>query len=211
MSYKHLRKDYTKSSFSFEAASTDPIIQFKLWLDEAVHSGIPDANAMCLSTMNAKGFPSSRFVLLKEVNDQGIVFFTNYRSQKAQDIEKTPQVALNFYWMEMERQVRIQGTATKISREESIQYFDSRPLNSRISSIVSPQSSVIESKKFLEDRVEFLKLQPESIQCPEYWGGYQVKPDMFEFWQGRGDRFHDRLRYSWNQDSFIWSKEILAP
>ncbi len=210
MSYKHIRKDYQKSVFDFDSAQSNPVDQFRLWLNDAIESGIPDANAMCLSTVDKIGHPHSRMVLLKEANQDGIVFFTNYRSAKSIDIEFNPHVALNFYWCELERQVRIEGTAKKLSRDLCVDYFDSRPINSRISAIISLQSEIIPSKQILEEQIEYYKNNPDQIHCPEHWGGFIVQPLSFEFWQGRGDRLHDRLKY-FSKDSNHWIREILAP
>jgi pyridoxamine 5'-phosphate oxidase len=211
MSYQHLRKDYNRSSFSFEKAPDQPLDLFRNWLDDAIEAGLPDANAMCLATVDRHNRPSSRYVLLKELNSEGVIFFTNYNSIKSQDIDANPQVALCFYWMELERQLRLEGTATKISREESVLYFDSRPFESRISAIVSPQSQVIPDKKALEEKIPYYQSHPSEVQCPPHWGGYLVKPSMIEFWQGRGSRLHDRLRYQTNGTDGSWEKSVLAP
>lgn len=210
MSYQHLRKDYVRSSFSFEEARPSPLEQFRIWLDDAIALGLQDANAMCLSTVGPGNRPSSRFVLLKEINSDGIVFFTNYESRKAREMEANPWVALNFYWMELERQVRMEGRVGRIGQEESAMYFDSRPFNSRISSIVSPQSRPIVDKAELEQKISQYQEHPELVRCPEYWGGYLVVPDCFEFWQGRGDRLHDRLQYRPDGQGG-WQRTILAP
>ncbi|HMW37910.1 MAG: pyridoxamine 5'-phosphate oxidase [Saprospiraceae bacterium] len=211
MSYQHLRKDYKKSAFSFEEAPEQPLELFRIWLDDAIEAGLPDANAMCLSTVDQHNRPSSRYVLLKELNSEGIIFFTNYNSIKARDIEINPQVALCFYWMALERQLRVEGVASKISRQESVLYFDSRPFESRISAIVSPQSQVIPNKKILEEKIPYYQSNPAEVQCPEHWGGYLIRPSMIEFWQGRGSRLHDRLRYARVRSDIVWKRDILAP
>lgn len=210
MSIKNLRKDYTKFSFDTSRVKDNPIDQFRDWFNDAVNAGIEDVNAMCLSTVANNGRPSSRIVLLKDITDDGIVFFTNYNSRKGQEIEQNPFVSLCFYWKDLERQVRLEGRLEKISRKESVEYFDSRPLDSRISGIVSSQSTVIKNKKELEDKVAELSQHPEKVICPEHWGGYHLVIDLAEFWQGRPNRLHDRVEYILNSSS-VWEKRLLAP
>ncbi|MEO6190527.1 MAG: pyridoxamine 5'-phosphate oxidase [Saprospiraceae bacterium] len=210
MDYKDLRKDYNKGILDFAQTDASPLNQLKNWLEEAIQSGIDDANAMSLSTVSQDGRPSSRFVLLKEIQDRGIIFFTNYQSRKGQEMDSNPFIALNFYWKELERQVRIEGKVVKTTHEESKQYFISRPLSSRISAIVSPQSQTIPNKKILEDKVQYYEEHTEEVECPEHWGGYLVIPQRFEFWHGRSSRLHDRLVYIL-EDEKEWVKSILAP
>lgn len=210
MNYKHLRKDYVKSIFDFSKVNENPLEQFRIWLDDAVANQIDDANAMCLSTVNRKGQPSSRFVLLKELTSEGIIFFTNYNSRKAQEMESNPNIALNFYWKELERQVRIEGIVVKTDHEDSKQYFTSRPISSQISALSSPQSQIIQSKIVLEEKVKYYESHLDEVQCPEHWGGYLVIPHKMEFWQGRSNRLHDRLEYQLGKNK-IWQRNILAP
>lgn len=210
MSIKNLRKDYTKFSFDTLSTKDNPIEQFRDWFKDAIDAGIEDVNAMCLSTVGQNGRPSSRIVLLKDITDDGIVFFTNYNSRKGQEIEMNPNVSICFYWFVLERQVRLEGRLEKISRRESVEYFDSRPLESRISGIVSSQSTVIKDKKELEDKVAELSQHPEQVICPEHWGGYHLVIDRIEFWQGRASRLHDRLQYRLIENG-EWVKELLAP
>ncbi len=210
MSIKNLRKDYTKSIFDTSSVKNNPIEQFRDWFQDAMDAGIEDVNAMCLSTVGKNGRPSSRIVLLKDITAKGIVFFTNYSSRKGQEIDLNPYASLCFYWKDLERQVRLEGRLEKISRKESVEYFDSRPLESRISGIVSSQSQVILNKKILEDKVEDLRSKPELIVCPEHWGGFHIIIDRVEFWQGRASRLHDRLQYRLDENG-EWVKELLAP
>ncbi|NOT37056.1 MAG: pyridoxamine 5'-phosphate oxidase [Saprospiraceae bacterium] len=210
MSYKDIRKDYAKTNLNKEDTNADPLLQFKNWFDEAVNAKIEDVNAMCLATVGGNNRPSTRIVLLKEITHKGIVFFTNYKSRKGEEINLNPFASICFYWTELERQVRMEGALQKISREESVAYFDSRPLQSRISAIVSNQSQVISDKSILENKVNELEKTPDKVICPESWGGYELVIDRAEFWQGRPNRLHDRIMYSMN-DKSIWEKCILAP
>lgn len=211
MNYKDLRKDYMKHSMDPHNLADDPCHQFIYWFEEALQSKVEEANAMACATVNQEGKPSCRYVLFKELIDGKFIFFTNYLSRKGQDLETNAHCALVFYWRELERQIRIEGIAQKTSYDYSNAYFNSRPLGSRISSLVSPQSQVIGSKQSLEDQIEKLSSVPDSeIKMPSHWGAYGVKPEVIEFWQGRRDRLHDRVRYR-KIDSNNWIKEILAP
>ncbi len=192
-------------------AATDPFAQFGHWWLEAVESKIDEVNAMTLATSSADGFPSARIVLLKGYDRNGFVFFTNYNSQKGQDIAANPKACLLFFWKELERQVRIDGTIEKISAQESEVYFQSRPVGSRIGAWCSPQSSVIPDRSVLDKNVEYYsnKFNAQMVPRPDHWGGYIVKPTAIEFWQGRSSRLHDRLRYTKVADN--WKLERLAP
>jgi len=207
-----LRENYTKGELEVKDLATDPIDQFKKWLDEALSSKILEPNAMVLSTVNTKGLPTSRVVLLKELTVDGIVFYTNYDSDKGMQMADNPSVALNFLWKELERQVRIEGVASKVSREMSENYFNKRPKASRIGAWASPQSKVIDDRSYLEERkieLESKFQNSEVIPLPPNWGGYLVRFDKIEFWQGRRSRLHDRFRYS--KEGIDWKIERLAP
>ncbi|MBN1597910.1 MAG: pyridoxamine 5'-phosphate oxidase [Bacteroidales bacterium] len=207
----NFRREYSATEFSEENALHDPFQQFKNWLNDAVQSGIEDANAMVLSTAGKDLKPKSRIVLLKNVNSEGLSFFTNYNSNKALQIEENPNVSLLFPWQLLDRQVRIEGTAEKVSPEESDEYFISRPEGSRIGAWASPQSRIIPSRKYLEEIEQELKAKfiARSLPRPLYWGGYRVIPELFEFWQGRSNRLHDRLEYYRNNGN--WKIRRLAP
>lgn len=207
-----IRRDYRLESLQEADAAGDPIEQFGRWWKEAENSKIDEINAMTLATATAAGVPTARIVLLKGFDKNGFVFFTNYNSQKGQDIAENPLASLVFFWKELERQVRIDGTIEKISAEESEEYFQSRPAGSRIGAWASPQSTVITDRKVIEDNVQKLeeKFKNGPIPRPAHWGGYIVKPTAIEFWQGRSNRLHDRLKYSLVADA-IWKIERLAP
>jgi len=211
MKLHHERKTYDKASLSLANAADNPFLQFDLWYKEAADLGGFEANAMVISTASLKGLPSSRVVLLKQIDDDGFVFFTNYDSHKGQQIEKNNLVAINFLWLELERQVRISGIAEKISEKQSADYFYSRPVGSQLGAIVSNQSSEIDSRATLEekmkDAIEYYKTNP--IVKPENWGGYLVKPSQIEFWQGRSSRLHDRICYKKEAD--VWTIKRLEP
>lgn len=187
---------------------------FYKWWDEAVDSEIEEPNAMTLATANAEGQPSARIILLKGASADGFEFYTNYKSRKALEIEHNPKVALVFLWKEIERQIRIEGIANKLSKEKSQVYFQSRPHGSQIGAWASPQSKVITDRKELEEAAEKISEQFENVDplpCPDHWGGYIVKPHLIEFWQGRADRLHDRIRYSQNEKGENWMIDRLAP
>lgn len=207
-----IRKDYSKKMLQETDVHADAIEQFKIWWTEAVDSAIDEVNAMTLATASAQGKPSARVVLLKGFNESGFIFFTNYHSQKASEIEENPRVSLVFFWKELERQVRIDGTIKKITAEDSDEYFYSRPVESRIGAWASPQSKVIASRKVIEENVVELEksFAGKMIDRPPHWGGYIVKPAVIEFWQGRSSRLHDRLQYSLNEMG-QWEIKRLAP
>jgi len=204
-----IRNDYKKQKLRKEDLDKNPIRQFQIWLDEAIKSELTEPTAMTLATADASGKPSARIVLLKFINKNGFAFFTNYESRKGKNLDQNPYAALVFYWSELERQVRVEGVVSKLSRNISKEYFNSRPKESRISTIISPQSQPIPDRQFIEKRVdEFLKNNNE-IKIPENWGGFILKPNAIEFWQGRESRLHDRFRYQ--KIGKRWQIERLAP
>lgn len=209
---KDIRKDYRLHSLLEEEVESNPILQFKKWWTEALKSRIIEPNAMTLATTNASGRPSARIVLLKGFREEGFIFFTNYDSRKGKEIEANPFVSIVFLWKEIERQVRIEGEAVKISQEESDAYFASRPRESRIGAWSSPQSKVIPDRRILEQNVRLYdeKFNSEDIPRPKNWGGYVVRPDSIEFWQGGPGRLHDRLHYKIDEQK-NWTIERLAP
>lgn len=202
------RRNYTLSQLTEDKVSPNPFEQFGLWFEEAGHGGILEPNAMALSTVNAAGRPSSRIVLLKAFSEEGFVFYTNYHSRKGHNIEENGQVSLLFFWDKLERQIRIEGKVEKAPAQLSEEYFSSRPFESRLSAVVSEQSEEIPNREYLEDKLEELR-RNEKIQRPEHWGGYIVKPDYFEFWQGRASRLHDRIVYA--LENGAWKIKRLAP
>ncbi len=206
-----IRKDYMLRSLMEEEVLSTPIDQFTIWWDEALASKIEEVNAMTLATSSSDGLPSARIVLLKGYTDEGFIFFTNYLSSKGKALEKNPNAALLFFWKELERQVRIEGTVEKISETESEDYFLSRPSGSRIGAWASPQSESIAGRHIIEANVEHYSKQFEGghIPRPPHWGGYIVKPLSIEFWQGRSNRLHDRILYS--KAGKVWKIKRLAP
>ena len=205
-----IRNEYLQGELSTDNILPDPVRQFAVWMDQAILSEIQEPTAMTLATVGHDGFPSARMVLLKGFDENGFVFFTNYDSRKGQEISKNHRAALVIYWKELERQVRIEGMVLKTSGQESDEYFLSRPFESQFSAIISPQSSVIPNREFLEDlRKEYMKSFTGQPKRPAHWGGFQVIPEMIEFWQGRPNRLHDRLRYS--RKGGEWIIERLAP
>ncbi len=209
MKLHDLRQQYKKGTINEIQLPENPIIFFKEWFNEAIQFHQFEANACVLSTV-AGNRPSSRVILLKEIDLKGFVFFTNYISRKGMELSQNPFATLNFFWPDLERQVRIEGKVTKIEPDESDRYFISRPIESQVSAIISPQSSLIESKdELLQRRLGFLS-KGADIQRPEHWGGYCLTPDYFEFWQGGADRLHDRIIYSIKNES-QWQKNRLAP
>ncbi|MEH1947809.1 MAG: pyridoxamine 5'-phosphate oxidase [Nostoc sp.] len=207
-----LRKDYTLEGLSELEVELNPFIQFKKWFDQALAAQLPEPNAMTIATTTPDGKPSARMVLLKDFDERGFAFFTNYNSHKAQQLAENPQAALVFWWAELERQVRISGYVEKVSEIESDQYFESRPAKSRLGAWVSNQSEVIESREVLERRVQKFqsKYENQEIPRPPHWGGLRVIPTEIEFWQGRPSRLHDRLLYS-RLDNSTWKIERLSP
>ncbi|MBC7534403.1 MAG: pyridoxamine 5'-phosphate oxidase [Ferruginibacter sp.] len=215
-----IRKEYKLESLDESGSDNDPIKQFGIWWEQAAGSNIEEVNAMTLSTVGENNRPSSRTVLLKDYQEEGFTFFTNYESHKGNDINKNPYVSLVFFWKELERQVRIEGIARKVSSAQSDEYFNSRPAGSRIGAWASPQSKMIASRAVLEkNEVEYTqKFAGGNIPRPPHWGGYLVEPDLIEFWQGRPGRLHDRIRYRKNEianpkenTNGNWIKDRLAP
>jgi pyridoxamine 5'-phosphate oxidase len=205
-----LRQEYMRAGLREKDLAADPLAQFGAWFDEALRSGIPLPNAMTLATATRKGRPSARTVLLKGFDARGFVFYTHYRSRKGRDLEENPQAMLLFCWAELERQVGVEGSVTKVPAPESDEYFASRPLGSRLSAVVSPQSEVVESRDALETKLEEAsKRWRDAPLRPALWGGYRLAPERFEFWQGRQDRLHDRLCY--RRSAGGWKIERLAP
>jgi pyridoxamine 5'-phosphate oxidase len=207
-----IRSDYRLQSLLEKDVEADPIRQFDKWWQEALRSEITEVNAMTLATASADGVPSARIVLLKAYDERGFVFYTNYESYKGKQIAENPRACLVFFWKELERQVRITGLIEKVSEAESDAYFNSRPEGSRIGAWVSPQSQVVQSREWLEEREKsYIKdFAVNQLNRPSYWGGYRVKPICIEFWQGRSNRLHDRLQYTLQEDA-SWLIERLAP
>jgi pyridoxamine 5'-phosphate oxidase len=190
----------------------DPIKQFQSWFNDGFEAKLPMPDAMSLATVTPDGRPTARMVLLKQVDDDGFVFFTNYQSSKARQLEINPYAALVFYWPQFERQVRVEGKVTKTSAEESAAYFKTRPRESQIGAWASPQSEVISAREVLEQRAHELSDEycDREIDCPTHWGGFRLKPDRIEFWKGRVGRLHDRLLYELQPDG-SWTIKRLAP
>lgn len=208
---RDIRKQYQTGELNETEVSKSPYEQFSVWLNDALRSSEPEPTAMILSTVDSEGQPHSRVVLLKDFRSDGLVFFSNYNSHKGGQLSHNNRVAVLFFWETLERQVRITGTVRKTDAATSDDYFNSRPLDSRIGAAASPQSAVILNKTYLEVAFNALKESAgEHITRPEHWGGYCITPDTFEFWQGRPNRLHDRLYYSRN-NSTEWTIERLAP
>ena len=207
-----LRKEYTQGCLSRQDLDPDPFKQFERWFQIACSVNLPEPNAMSLATASANAQPSLRTVLLKYFDREGFVFFTNYESKKARQIQENPQVALLFLWLPLFRQVQIPGTASKISTAESLKYFATRPRGNQLGAWCSQQSTVISSRKLLEMKFEQMKrkFMNREVPLPSFWGGYRVVPHSFEFWQGRPNRLHDRFLYSRSQDG-SWEIQRLSP
>jgi len=205
--YQNIRTSYDKSELNKTDLNENPILAFKDWFDLAIKSNVVEPNAMVLSTSTKDGKPSSRVVLLKEISKEGIVFYTNYKSKKGIEMESNPHVALLFFWIELQKQVRIEGTIIKNSSKDSDEYFRSRPLESQLGAMASNQSSILESKEELNEK--FNSIKDSTPVRPDNWGGYIVQPSYFEFWQGRTNRLHDRISYEKEVDS--WKVNRLSP
>ncbi|HYF68510.1 MAG TPA: pyridoxamine 5'-phosphate oxidase [Ohtaekwangia sp.] len=207
-----IRKEYSKASLDIKTISNNPVSQFETWFREALQSQVPEPNAMTLSTVNTDGRPSARVVLLKGVEQNKFMFFTNHQSDKGKQLQQNPACALTFFWPELERQIRIEGLASRVDAKRAEAYFQSRPRGSQIGAWSSPQSSVIENRIILEERVRQMetKFEGQSIlPKPQQWGGYEVDPLLIEFWQGRPSRLHDRIRFS--KIEGVWQVHRLAP
>jgi len=210
---KDLRQNYELGKLIRENLHDDPISQFSAWINDAIASEEKEPNAMVLSTINGAGAPSSRVVLVKEIDPDGIIFYTNYESDKAQQIDSKPVVALNFNWLSLQRQVRIEGRVEKVGEERATKYFQGRPKSSQIGAWVSAQSKVIPNRQVLEDAKIALEAKFQAADVlpkPANWGGYKVIPDVLEFWQGRRSRLHDRLRYT-REENGTWLIERVSP
>ncbi len=206
-----LRRDYKLKSLDIQDVSENPVEQFKTWFDEVLKSETLEPNSMSLATVSPTGMPSVRTVLLKGLDERGFIFYTNYKSRKGRHIAENPKAGLCFNWLELERQVRVEGTVERLPYEESKAYFDSRPFDSRIGALASEQSAVVHGRSQLETifrqfREEF---ENKEVPMPKNWGGYVVKPELIEFWQGRSGRMHDRLEYC--LENGLWSIRRLAP
>ncbi|MBI4673556.1 MAG: pyridoxamine 5'-phosphate oxidase [Chloroflexi bacterium] len=210
-SIKDLRIEYLHGALDEASAGANPFALFHRWLDDAVAENLPEPNAMILATAALDGKPSARVMLLRHADEHGFVFFTNYSSRKGKEIAQNPFAALVFFWQPPFRQIRVEGRIARVSAQESDAYFDSRPRGNQLSAAASPQSQVIPNREFLETRVKEVDARyPNQILRPAQWGGYRVVPDVFEFWQGRENRLHDRLRYTRAKDN-TWRIERLAP
>ncbi|GIW30065.1 MAG: pyridoxine/pyridoxamine 5'-phosphate oxidase [Meiothermus sp.] len=208
---RDLRSEYTYGTLSEQEALPNPFRQLERWLTEALEAQLYEPHGMTLSTVGPDGRPSSRVVLLRGLDERGLVFFSNYQSRKGRELEANPWACVNFWWPPLERQVRVEGRVEKVEPELSDAYFASRPYDSQIGSAASPQSQVIASREVLEQRVAELRARyPTTVPRPAHWGGYRLKPDTFEFWQGRPSRLHDRLVYRLQPDG-SWRIERLAP
>lgn len=207
---QELRRQYTKSTLSVKNVNKDPFKQFEKWFAEVINSGFLEPNAMTVATATRQGRPSARVVLLKGFDNRGFVFYTNYKSKKGKELEENPFACLLFFWDKLERQVRIEGKVEKVSEQESTDYFKTRPYKSRVGAWASKQSSVIEDRSVIVS--EFLKYMVKfrtDVPLPPVWGGYRLIPESFEFWQGRPNRLHDRIRFTLAKK--IWKIERLAP
>jgi len=208
-----LRLDYSAQSLDEYEVDRDPVRQFSTWFDQAVAAELREPNAMTLATATLNGVPSARIVLLKEFDEWGFVFYTNYESKKGRELAANARASLVFFWNELERQVRIDGVVARVSREESEAYFKARPVKSRFGAVASPQSQPVEGRKWLEARLAALEEEHGEAgpECPGHWGGYRLAPQAIEFWQGRRSRLHDRVLYVRDTPGGVWKIARLAP
>lgn len=208
---QNLRQDYSAAELAEADVDKSPVVQFGKWFKDALDAQLHEPNVMTLATADLTGKPTARILLLKGFDEDGFVFFTNYASKKGEQLAENPQAAMVFFWPELQRQVRIEGIVSKVSAEESTAYFHSRPAGSQIGAMASPQSTVIPNREVLQERVEELKAAyaEKEIPRPEHWGGYLLKPDHIEFWQGRPSRLHDRITYT--SVNGVWTINRLAP
>jgi pyridoxamine 5'-phosphate oxidase len=206
-----LRREYTRAGLDAASMNPDPIVQFEAWFEKVVEANLPEPNAMTLATVSGEGRPSARTVLLKGYDGRGFVFYTNYEGRKARELEANPACALLFYWGELERQVRVEGRASRLPGGESDAYFASRPRGSRLGAWASEQSRPVRDRSVLEERIRALEAEYEDreIPRPPFWGGYRVDPETIEFWQGRENRLHDRISY--RREEGAWRLERLQP
>ncbi|MDA9589342.1 pyridoxamine 5'-phosphate oxidase [Opitutales bacterium] len=207
-----LREDYTKHALRATDLSADPFAQFEQWFQQAEECDVQEPNAMCLASVSADGQPSTRVVLLKAFSSKGLVFYTNYESRKASELEANPKVAANFLWLPLQRQVNVTGRVERVSKVEALKYFISRPLASRLGAWSSPQSQMITSRQILEAKLDQMKRKfaDGEVPLPDHWGGYRIVPETFEFWQGGSGRLHDRFMYRLDAAGG-WTPERLAP
>jgi pyridoxamine 5'-phosphate oxidase len=210
MNIQDIRTEYKLQTLNEVDVNANPLLQFQKWFEEAVAADIVEVNAFQLATASANGVPSVRTVLLKGLKDDKFIFYTNYNSQKGTELAENPRASALFFYKELERQIRITGIVNKISTEDSDAYFYSRPKSSQIGAIASPQSEIIESRAWLEEREAAISANSKDISRPEHWGGYAIQPVTMEFWQGRPSRLHDRILYTLQSDG-SWSTVRLAP
>lgn len=211
MAIADIRTEYRRHSLSEQDVAADPIVQFTRWFDEAVNAAVVEPNAMCLATATPDASPSARMVLLKGFDARGFVFYTDYRSRKGQELADNPRASLCFFWAELERQVRINGAVQRVSRAESDEYFQSRPLPSRVGAWTSHQSMVLIDRTALEQQLAAndARFAGGQVPLPEHWGGFRIIPEELEFWQGRESRLHDRIQF--RRDAGVWVKRRLSP
>ncbi|VAW48712.1 Pyridoxamine 5'-phosphate oxidase [hydrothermal vent metagenome] len=211
--YQNERRDYDAPGLSKTQLNTSPFVQFSHWMQDALNSPIQDATAMSLATVDHSGQPHNRIVLLKETTSTGFIFYTHYDSDKGHEIQHNPKAALLFFWPELERQVRIEGELIKVSKATSQAYFESRPRDSQLAALSSMQSKEVASRKVLEETFKQNEqtYQEQTIPHPDHWGGYCLRPNKFEFWQGRPNRLHDRFIYTPNENATLWAIQRLSP